>query len=356
MPLETTIWNINDGLKPITFSAPDTEMDLEDVIFKKIEIIDPNLLIVGRQVTTDFGGRIDILAMDVDGDLCVIELKKEKTPREVVAQVLDYASWIQNLTVERIKDIFRQNNPDLEIEQKFFEQFDTELPEIINENHRLIIVASELDASTERILHYLNETFGVPINVIFLRYFKDGMNKFLSRTWMVDPNIIEQQSKQTKTREPWNQKDFYVSFGADEHRDWEDARKYGFISAGHGEWYSRTLKQLFIGARVFSYIPHEGYVGVGTVMDTVKLIKDFFVEVNGVERPILECKLVTSDMGKDSNDLALSEYMVKVEWTKTIPRKDAYKEVGLFANQNTVCKLRNQFTLGKLYAFFELEE
>lgn len=356
MPLETTIWNINDGLKPITFSAPDTEMDLEANIFKRIEIIDPNLLIIGRQVTTDFGGRIDILAMDVDGDLCVIELKKEKTPREVVAQVLDYASWIQNLTAERIKDIFRQNNHDLDIEQKFFEQFDTELPEIINENHRLIIVASELDASTERILHYLNETFGVPINVVFFRYFKDGTNRFLSRTWMVDPNIIEQQSKQTKTREPWNQKDFYVSFGVDEHRDWEDARKYGFVSAGHGEWYSRTLKQLFIGARVFVYIPHEGYVGVGTVLDTVKPIKDFFVEVDGVERPILECALVTSNMGKDSDDLALSEYMVKVEWIKTVPRKDAYKEVGLFANQNTVCKLRNQFTLEKLYTFFELDE
>ncbi len=206
MPIETTLWNINEGLKPVTFTAPDTEMDLEDMLFKKIEIIDPNLLIVGRQVTTDFGGRIDILAMDVDGDLCVIELKREKTPREVVAQVLDYASWIQNLPVERIKDIFRQNNHDLDIEQKFSEQFDAELPEIINENQRLIIVASELDASTERILHYLNETYGVPINVVFFRYFRDGTNKFLSRTWMVDPNLIEQQSKKSKTRETWNQR------------------------------------------------------------------------------------------------------------------------------------------------------
>ena len=48
--------------------------------------------------------------------------------------------------------------------------------------------------------------------------------------------------------------------------------------------------------------------------------------------------------------------MVKVKWIKTNPRKDAYREVGLFANQNTVCKLRNQYTLEKLYAFFKLDE
>ena len=356
MPIETTLWNVNEGLKSVTFTSPDTEMDLEDILFKKVEIINPNLFIIGRQVQTSFGGRIDILTMDIDGNLCVIELKRDKTPREVVAQVLDYASWIQELTIEDIKEIFRQHNHDIEIEQRFSEQFKTELPETINENHCMIIVASELDASTERILHYLNEIYEVPINVVFFRYFKDGANKYLSRTWLVDPSLIEQQSKKSKIREAWNQRDFYVSFGADLYRDWEDARKYGFVSAGHGEWYSRTLKQLFIGARVFAYIPHEGYVGVGKVVDTVKPVKDFIVEVNGVEKPILECELNTPDMRNDIDDPELSEYLIKVEWIKTISRDEAYKEPGLFANQNTVCKLRNRFTLEKLFIFFELED
>ncbi len=356
MPIETTLWNINEGLKSVAFTSPDTEMDLEDILFKKIEIIDPNLLIIGRQVPTSFGGRIDILSIDVDGNLCVIELKRDKTPREVVAQVLDYASWIQGLAIEEIKDIFRQQNHDLEIEQKFAEQFNVELPETINENHRMIIVASELDDSTERILHYLNESYGVPINVTFFRYFKDGQNKYLSRTWLVDPEISEQQSKKSKIREAWNHQDFYVSFGVDRYRDWEDARKYGFVSAGHGEWYSRTLKQLFIGARVFAYIPHEGYVGAGRVVDTVKPVKEFNVNMNGAEKPVLECNLNTPDMRNDVDNLELSEYLVKVEWIKTVSREKAYKIAGLFANQNTVCKLRSQFTLDKLISFFDLKE
>ncbi len=39
-----------------------------------------------------------MLAMDEEGNIHIIELKKERTPREVVAQTLDYASWVQNLS------------------------------------------------------------------------------------------------------------------------------------------------------------------------------------------------------------------------------------------------------------------
>ncbi|MHA1156591.1 MAG: hypothetical protein ACTSQK_10830 [Candidatus Heimdallarchaeota archaeon] len=60
MTIETTIWNFNDGLKKIDFSIPDSEMDIEDILAEKIEIIDTKLVIIGRQVTINSGGRIDI--------------------------------------------------------------------------------------------------------------------------------------------------------------------------------------------------------------------------------------------------------------------------------------------------------
>ena len=60
-----------------------------------------DLLIIGRQVRTQFGGRIDLLAIDPEGDLLIIELKKDRTPREIVAQVLDYASWVNHLSPRR---------------------------------------------------------------------------------------------------------------------------------------------------------------------------------------------------------------------------------------------------------------
>ena len=49
---------------------------------------------IGREVETDFGGSIDILCIDAEGDLVIVELKRDRTPREVTAQALDYASWV----------------------------------------------------------------------------------------------------------------------------------------------------------------------------------------------------------------------------------------------------------------------
>lgn len=61
---------------------------------------DPGLLgldaiVIGRQVPTDHGKYLDLLALDRTGGLIIIELKKNKTPRDVVAQVLDYGSWVR---------------------------------------------------------------------------------------------------------------------------------------------------------------------------------------------------------------------------------------------------------------------
>ena len=47
--------------------------------------------------------------------------------------------------------------------------------ERLDGSHQVFIVASVLDASTERIVNYLNE-MDVPINVIFFQVFRDGDN------------------------------------------------------------------------------------------------------------------------------------------------------------------------------------
>jgi hypothetical protein len=64
-------------------------------------LLDQVLLVIGRQVQTDFGGLIDILCLDQSGDLVLIELKRGRTPRAVTAQLLDYASWVADLSAER---------------------------------------------------------------------------------------------------------------------------------------------------------------------------------------------------------------------------------------------------------------
>jgi len=84
MPIETAVWKLGSQLERLAPSALDKENTLEDCIAADPSIIDRDIMIIGRQVATPHGGVIDLLAIDSEGDLAVIELKRGKTPREAV--------------------------------------------------------------------------------------------------------------------------------------------------------------------------------------------------------------------------------------------------------------------------------
>ncbi len=356
MPIEIGIWKLGHKPQRVTFEALAAESQLEDTLVQDISILSADLMLVGRQVQTGFGKYIDILAMDREGNLAVVELKRDKTPREAVAQLLDYGSWVCNLTYDEVAEIYAGNHPDKSLEEGFVEAFGSDgSPEEVNQSHQLILVAAELDHSTERIINYLSGSFGLPVNAVFFRYFRDGDNDYLTRSWLIDPN--ETEAKITKKgKEAWDGNSFYVNVGEGLHRTWEDCRKYGFVSAGGSAWYSQTLNQLFPGAQIYVMIPKTGYVGVGVVKATAVSVKEFTVMVDGKETPILEAPLKASHLSEHAQDPEKYEHFVRVEWLKTHPIAEAYWEKGLFANQNTVCRLRNRFTLDRLQRHFGLEQ
>ena len=156
----------------------------------------------------------------------------------------------------------------------------------------------------------------------------------------------------------WNGKDFYIAFGEGPRRNWDDAREYGFISAGGGEWYSKTLQQLKPGSRVFAYIPKGngvgGYVGAGEVTVEAIMAKDFTVNQNGHRRPYLEVAHAP-EAGEGGHDPALSEWVVPVRWIKALDRQEAIKDSDFFANQNSAVKLTHGYTLQKLHRLFSID-
>lgn len=359
MPIEVGIWRLDGKPEKITMSTIDSESRLEDAIVHDISILSDQLMLVGRQISTSYGKFIDMLAMDMSGNLSIIELKKNRTPREVVAQLLDYASWVQSLSHEEISAIYSDKNAGKKLEEGFDDAFGMSLPEQINQQHELIVVASELDTSTERIINYLTDSYGVPINAVFFRFFRDGDRDYLARTWLIKPEEAGQnvgQSAARKGREAWNRRDFYVSLGEGEHRNWDDCQKYGFVSGGGGKWYSQTLKLLFPGSRFFVNIPKTGYVGVGIVKENAVPVKDFKVQLDGQEVPILNAPLMASKMGENADDLDLCEYLVRVEWIKVVSRSSAYWEKGLFALQHTACRMTSSFTIERLSQHFRLDD
>lgn len=197
MAEDIRIWEIlnDDKLSEIKKSKLNLENRLEQWIEDDISIISQDLITIGRQVETEYGGFIDLLCLDVSGDVVIIELKRDKTPRDITAQVLDYATWVKDLSNNDITEIanayLKEKGP---LENVFKYKFDEELPEILNENHKMLIVASEIDTSTERIINYLSDSYGVAINAISFQYFKEE-KEYLARAFLLEPSEVNRKAK-----------------------------------------------------------------------------------------------------------------------------------------------------------------
>lgn len=210
MSQDIRIWDVSSTgkLSEIKKSKLDFEQRIQDWLEQDISIISPNLLVIGTEVQTDYGGFIDLLCLDQKGDIFIIELKRGKTPREVTAQALDYASWVQHLSNDNITSIANSyliNKYNIELDEAFQKTFKIELPEILNTNHHILIVASEIDSSSERIINYLSETYGVSINAVTFQYFcsEDG-RELLARVFLIEPNQVEEntQRQNNSKRQP----------------------------------------------------------------------------------------------------------------------------------------------------------
>lgn len=154
----------------------------------------------------------------------------------------------------------------------------------------------------------------------------------------------------------WNGLDWYVSFGQGAGgRQWVDARAHGFVSAGGGEWYSRTLRRLPEGGRVFVLVPGSGYVGVGTVCGPAQRFDQAVVEADGVPRRLVELPLTGSYQQDAGEPDEMAEWVVPVQWLHTVDLEEAVWQAGMFANQNTAVRLRHAPTAAAVLSAFGLD-
>ncbi len=339
MPIRHTLWKVGAEPTQLPEAALEQERQLEDMIVADSRILSDDWMLIGRQEDTGHGGRVDLLAMAPDGSLVLIELKRDRTPREVVAQVLDYATWLERLDADALKGIYARFAPGKSLEDEYRSRFNRTLDEeSLNASHQLVILAASLDPSSERIVSYLSGQ-GVPINVLCFQVFASNDQKLLSRAWLLDPIQSQVSAAQTLRgpKEPWNG-EFYVSFGHGVERSWEDARRLGFISGGGGAWYTRTLGLLSVGDRVWVNIPAKGYVGVGRVTGKSQPASSFTISRDGNEASILSLDLRATYLRDQVDDPERAEFFVPVHWLDTVPVEKAIHEVGFFGNQNTVCQ------------------
>ena len=200
---QVRLWEITPDRKLLEIPARHSGLEqwLEDWLVTDISAVDPGLMVIGRQVVTGFGGVMDLLCIDRNGDLVVVELKSGRTPRDVTAQALDYCSWVQDLDfdqVKRIADSYLGGSETLE--SAFRERFETELPEQLNQGHRALVVADSMDSSTVRIVRYL-AGMGVPINVATVQHFQDGSGReLLAQVYLIEPEEVRPRVRGSSAR------------------------------------------------------------------------------------------------------------------------------------------------------------
>jgi hypothetical protein len=197
MPTSIALWQLGpDGsAAPVAEERLAAEAIIESAVESAPELLGIDALIIGRQVPTP-SGPLDLLAIDSDAQLVVVENKRDRTPREVLAQTIDYASYVATLSLDDVVSIYasylaKRGDVQADLSETFEERFGVPL-DVIEEVPRMVIVASRLDEATERMIAFLGERFGVPVNAALFQPFAGGL---IGRTWLRPEAAVPTRSR-----------------------------------------------------------------------------------------------------------------------------------------------------------------
>lgn len=176
-----------DDMKRVPESELDREAKLEQRLVRTdgAKIGDVEVLYVGRQGSPGEGGIFDILGVDERGDTVVVELKRGRAPRDVVAQALEYAGEIRNVDYDYLDERYREFLRDeqgytdpseiLSLREAHREYFDLEEPlseREFNDDQRLVVVGTDFGDVVLNMADFLRE-HGIDVVAVEYSTYRD---------------------------------------------------------------------------------------------------------------------------------------------------------------------------------------
>jgi len=161
---------------------------------------DGDILIIGRQVTTNLGTSIDLLGIDREGDIVVIELKRDRTPRDTLAQALEYAAFAEELDINQIELILQHyiNADSVNIADYHRNYFELSTDEAVafNKDQRIVIVGQRITDEVKQTSLFLRKK-GIRVTCLEFSFFQADKGKnLISHDLIVgnEPKKIKQVS------------------------------------------------------------------------------------------------------------------------------------------------------------------
>ena len=173
----------------LPFETDHAEADLEQWLEANPDGIleDGPLLIIGRQVPTDLGKAIDLLGVDREGNVVVVELKRDRTPRDVVAQALEYAAFAAKLDAAALEGVLGEYHPDEPrgLAEQHREYFDQSEAVAFNKDQRIVIIGQQVTSEIRQTALFLGAK-GIPVTCVEFTFFQAaGGGRLLSQEIVV---------------------------------------------------------------------------------------------------------------------------------------------------------------------------
>ncbi len=186
------IWKTSEtGLQQISETTLEQqqflEEHLEDWIVANPDFLEEPLLIIGRQVLIPgVNDKIDVLALDLEGNSVIIELKRGQLTDPVDMQALRYASYVSRWSASDFEDHAR-NYRDQRAKAEFslsddFAHFCAEqgidkVPDL-NADQRIILVGSTIRDKLGSVALWLR-SHGIDIKAVEVEVYKEREGTFL---------------------------------------------------------------------------------------------------------------------------------------------------------------------------------
>jgi hypothetical protein len=244
MATEIKTWEIVNGeLTEIHTSLAQNgkkeKEDLEKWLKTNPKILGDNILIFGEQVWTK-SGPLDYLGIDTDGNIVIVELKRDKLARDVLAQAIDYASDAANWDLEKLNEICLTYSGN-SLEDYITDHFENvELDDlVINKAQRLLLVGFSIDEALSRMIEWLSSKYDVGINAIILNYVVTSSgNELLSRTVIIPEEIEKEKTNKKKFTIPMSDE----PGNYDRERLKEQLKNY----FDNKQWSSKRIKKILL--------------------------------------------------------------------------------------------------------------